>query len=268
MMSDRVLLRVFLTFVALVAVIAGCAFIAFGAARLSVVSLGDGDRFSVDVTSADSQQGGTGSSALLSVVRHGDNLAVQIDRQNAIGETYAGAWQKDGTLAVQLADKNDPAPREVRDFNLVAGAIAGAPATPRVNDSWKANLEVPYSETKAIRVATQVTVVAVTADVLELQAIGRGKVVPSGGGGRGGGGRGGRGYPGVQNEGSGFPGSTFPSGRHGSFGRSGGAVDVALNLAARFAGGRLVVAKGTIQTTPEGEDEPDRSLTWTLAPHR
>jgi hypothetical protein len=45
-------------------------------------------------------------------------------------------------------------------------------------------------------------------------------------------------------------------------------VEVALNFASRFAAGRFVVAKGTIETTAQGDDEPDRSVTWTLAPHR
>jgi hypothetical protein len=263
MMSDRILLRVFLSCVALIAVIAGVAYLAFGATHLTLASVGDGERLALDLTtSADSAGGSTGSNALLSIVRHGNNLTVQIDRENAIAETYAGSWQKDGTLGVQLADKSDPTPLEVRDFNLVAGALVGASPAPKLNDTWKASLDVPFAETQTARIATQVTVVAVTPDAVEIQVVGRGKATLS----RGRGGRGGRG-PGMQGSGGGFPGSTFP-GRRGGHGRGGASTyDLALNIDSHFVAGRLALAKGTIQTTPAGQDHPDGSVTWTLAPH-
>ena len=269
MMSDRVLLRVFLTFVALVAVIAGCAYIAFGAMRLSLASIGDGERYALDLKT-DGAQGSnpassTPASSTLSIVRHGVNLAVQIDRPNSAGETYAGSWQKDGTLTVALADKTDPTPLEVRDYNLVAGSIVAAPSATKVNDTWKANLDVPYTNAQTVRVATQVTVIAVAGDSIELQAIGRGKATPSGGN-RGG--WGGRGNSGMQNGGYGAPGSTFPGGRRGGgFGRHGSPVDVSLNLDERFVDGRFLIARATVQTTPQDENQPETSVTWTLLPH-
>jgi len=262
-MSDRSFLRVFLSFIASIAVIAVCAYLALGATRLTLASLGEGERFALDLaTSANSAPGSPSSNALLSIVRHGSNLTVQIDRQNTIGETYSGWWQKDGTLGVQLADKSDPTPLEVRDFNLVAGALAGAPSEPKLNDTWKANLDVPFAQTQTLRIATNVTVVAVTPDGIDLQAIGRGKATlsPS---------RGGRGGRGLGIAGS-SPGSTLPVRRGGGGYERGraAAVNVAVNFDSHFAAGSLVAAKGTIQATSEGQDHPNASVTWTLTPHR
>jgi hypothetical protein len=267
MMSNRVLVRAFLPFIASIivsiVVIVCCTYLASGATRLTLASLGEGERVALDVaTSVNSGQSSTDPNALLSIVRHGTNLAVQIDRKNAAGETYSGWWQKDGTLGLQLADKNDATPLEVRDFNLVAGALAGAPAEPKLNDTWKANLDVPFAETQTVRIATNVTVIAVTPDGIELQAIGRGRATLNSG-------RGGRGGRGLGIAGS-APGSTFPSRRGGGgFDRSRAAtIDVAVNFDSHFAAGNLVAAKGTIQTTSEGQDHPNAGVSWTLAPHR
>gem|GEM_PF-2543219 len=267
-MSDRHFLRVFLSFLASIVVIAGCAYLAYGATRLTFASLGEGERFALDLaTNPNPAPGSAGSNALLSIVRHGNNLAVQIDRKDAASETFSGWWQKDGTLGVQLADKSDATPLEVRDFNLVAGVLAGAPSVPKLNDTWKANLDVPFAETQTLRIATNVTVVAVRPDGIDLQAIGRGKATLSNGsGGRGG--RGGRGS-GLQGIGTNFPGSTFPSRRGGSFERGHTTtIDVAVTFDSHFTAGSLVAAKGMIQTTSEGRDHPDASVTWTLTPHR
>jgi hypothetical protein len=72
----------------------------------------------------------------------------------------------------------------------------------------------------------------------------------------------------MQTGGYGFPGSTFPGGRHGGYGGHGSPVDVSLNLDERFAGDRFLIARATVQATPQDENQPETSTTWTLAPHR
>ena len=265
MIGHRVPPRAFLSLAAALVASLGCAYLAFGATGFTLAALGDGERFALDVTTtnASSVQGSGSSNALLSIVRHGNNLTVQIDRNDTDAQTYAGWWQKDGTLALQLSDKNEPPPLEIRDFNLVAAALVGAPAAPKLNDSWKSNLEVPFAEMQTVRIATQVTVVGLTADTIDLQAIGRGKATLS----RGMGARGGRGFA-LQNPGGGFPGSTFP-GRRGRFERGAApTIDVAVNVDSHFSAGRLLAAKGTIQTTNEGRERPASSVSWTLTPRR
>jgi len=266
-MSDtRATIRVFLTCSALAALIAGVAYAAFGASRLTLAALGDGERFALSLqTGENSAQSTPNSHAVLSIARHGNNLTVQIDRHDAAGETYNGWWQKDGTLGLQLADKAEPLPLEVREFNLVAAMLVGAPPEPKLNDTWKANLDVSFAERQTVRIATQVTVIGFTREGLELQAIGRGKATLTRPTGRGT--RGGRGLA-VQGSGGGFPGSTFPRGRGGFDRGRAPSVDVAINLASDFAAGAFVSAKGTIQQTPEGQSEPATSVTWSFTPLR
>jgi len=266
MSNTRAIIRVFLTCATLAALIAGAAYAAFGASRLTLAALGDGERFALSLrTDENSAQSSPNPSAVLSISRHGNNLTVQIDRQDAVGETYNGWWQKDGTLGLQLADKAEPLPLEVREFNLVAAMLVGAPPEPKLNDTWKANLDVPFAERQTVRIATHVTVIGFTRQGLELQAIGRAKATLNRPAGRGA--RGGRGL-GMQGGGGGFPGSNFPRGRGGFERGRAPSVDVAVNLDSDFAAGTFVSAKGTIQQTADGQSQPDSSVTWSFMPLR
>src|ERR1700676_4608119 len=105
MSNTRAMIRLFLTCTALAALIAGVAYAAFGASRLTLPTLGDGERFALNLrTGENSAESSPNPSAVLSIARHGNNLTVQIDRQDAVGETYNGWWQKEGTPGLKRTD--------------------------------------------------------------------------------------------------------------------------------------------------------------------